>query len=47
MFNVMHVVDSLIGNKIETRSLEYKIVGNVLRMPQQTFSCSKHLTPSG
>ncbi|XP_032671654.1 1-acylglycerol-3-phosphate O-acyltransferase Pnpla3 isoform X2 [Odontomachus brunneus] len=40
-------VTNLIGNKIETRSLEYKVVGNVLRMPQQTFPCSKHLTPSG
>ncbi|XP_011136998.1 patatin-like phospholipase domain-containing protein 3 isoform X2 [Harpegnathos saltator] len=40
-------ITNLIGNKIETRSLEYKVVGNVLRMPQQTFSCSKHLTPPG
>ncbi|EZA49449.1 1-acylglycerol-3-phosphate O-acyltransferase Pnpla3 isoform X2 [Ooceraea biroi] len=35
-------ITSLIGNKIETRSLEYKVVGNVLRTPQQ--ACTKHLT---
>jgi len=38
----MHVIDSLIGNNIETRSLEYKVIGNVLRNPQQ--ACTKHFT---
>lgn len=42
----MHVIDSLIGNKIETRTLEYKVVGNVLHIPQRAFTHSKHLTPS-
>lgn len=46
IFNVMHVVDSFIGNKIETRTWEYKVIGNVLRYPQRALTCSKHLTPS-
>lgn len=46
VFNVMHVIGSLIGNKIETRTLEYKIVGNVLHTPQQALTHNKHLTHS-
>ncbi|XP_012230679.1 1-acylglycerol-3-phosphate O-acyltransferase Pnpla3 isoform X1 [Linepithema humile] len=39
---------NLIGNNIETRNLEYKVVGNVLRTPQHTqaLTCNKHLTRS-
>ncbi|KAL6258538.1 hypothetical protein P5V15_010495 [Pogonomyrmex californicus] len=36
-------ISNLIGNKIETRTLEYKVVGNVLRIPQQALTCNKHL----
>ncbi|XP_025262160.1 patatin-like phospholipase domain-containing protein 3 isoform X1 [Camponotus floridanus] len=39
-------ITNLIGNKIETRTLEYKVVGNVLHIPQRAFTHSKHLTPS-
>jgi len=46
VFNVMHVIGSLIGNKIETRTLEYKVVGNVLHIPQQALTHNKHLTHS-
>jgi len=42
----MHVIGSLIGNKIETRTLEYKVVGNILRIPQQALTRNKHLTHS-
>ncbi|XP_043256181.1 patatin-like phospholipase domain-containing protein 2 isoform X1 [Colletes gigas] len=37
---------NLIGNKIETRTLEYKVVGNFLRTPPQMISCTNHTTPS-
>ncbi|XP_071558415.1 1-acylglycerol-3-phosphate O-acyltransferase Pnpla3 isoform X1 [Temnothorax nylanderi] len=39
-------ITNLIGNKIETRTLEYKVVGNVLRTPQQALTHNKHLTHS-
>ncbi|XP_011873846.1 PREDICTED: patatin-like phospholipase domain-containing protein 3 isoform X1 [Vollenhovia emeryi] len=39
-------ITNLIGNKIETRALEYKVVGNVLHTPQQALTCNKHLTHS-
>ncbi|EGI67348.1 Patatin-like phospholipase domain-containing protein 2 [Acromyrmex echinatior] len=39
-------ITNLIGNKIETRTLEYKIVGNILHIPQQALTRNKHLTHS-
>ncbi|XP_031840225.1 brummer isoform X2 [Nomia melanderi] len=33
---------NLIGNNIDTRTLEYKVVGNILHRPVQTISCSRH-----
>ncbi|XP_012056159.1 PREDICTED: patatin-like phospholipase domain-containing protein 3 [Atta cephalotes] len=39
-------ITNLIGNKIETRTLEYKVVGNILRIPQQALTRNKHLTHS-
>ncbi|XP_072747420.1 1-acylglycerol-3-phosphate O-acyltransferase Pnpla3-like isoform X2 [Anoplolepis gracilipes] len=39
-------ITNLIGNKIETRTLEYKVVGNVLYIPQRTLTHPKHLTHS-
>ncbi|KYN21369.1 PREDICTED: patatin-like phospholipase domain-containing protein 3 isoform X1 [Trachymyrmex cornetzi] len=39
-------ITNLIGNKIETRTLEYKVVGNVLHIPQQALTHNKHLTHS-
>ncbi|XP_024941602.1 patatin-like phospholipase domain-containing protein 2 isoform X2 [Cephus cinctus] len=39
---------NLIDNKVETRTLEYKVIGNALRTPQQAIACAKHLaSPSG
>ncbi|KYQ50948.1 Patatin-like phospholipase domain-containing protein 2 [Trachymyrmex zeteki] len=39
-------ITNLIGNKIETRTLEYKVVGNVLHIPQQALTRNKQLTHS-
>ncbi|CAK9825101.1 Patatin-like phospholipase domain-containing protein 2 [Anthophora retusa] len=37
---------NLIGNKIETRTLEYKVIGNILPTPLQMISCTKHMASS-
>ncbi|XP_061932274.1 uncharacterized protein LOC107993792 isoform X10 [Apis cerana] len=37
---------NLIGNKIESHTLEYNIIGNILHTPPQMISCAKHMTPS-
>ncbi|XP_076178964.1 brummer isoform X1 [Ptiloglossa arizonensis] len=37
---------NLIGNNIETHTLEYKVVGNILHTSPQMISCTKHITPS-
>ncbi|KZC10097.1 Patatin-like phospholipase domain-containing protein 2 [Dufourea novaeangliae] len=37
---------NLIGNEVDSRTLEYKVVGNILHRPLQTISCSNHKTPS-
>ncbi|XP_076767152.1 brummer isoform X2 [Xylocopa sonorina] len=37
---------NLIGNKIESRTLEYKVLCNILDRPSQMISCTKHVTPS-
>ncbi|XP_046748068.1 1-acylglycerol-3-phosphate O-acyltransferase Pnpla3 isoform X1 [Diprion similis] len=34
---------NLVGNKVETRTLEYRVIGNVVRTPQQAIVCAKHL----
>ncbi|KAM0725450.1 Patatin-like phospholipase domain-containing protein 2 [Formica fusca] len=39
-------ITNLIGNKIETRTLEYKVIGNVLHIPQRALTHPKHLTRS-
>ncbi|KAG5313569.1 PLPL2 protein, partial [Pseudoatta argentina] len=39
-------ITNLIGNEIETRTLEYKVVGNILHIPQQALTRNKHLTHS-
>nr|XP_050863968.1 patatin-like phospholipase domain-containing protein 2 isoform X1 [Vespula vulgaris] len=37
---------NLVGNKIETYNVEYKVIGNVLRTPQCALNCAKHLKSS-
>ncbi|XP_020278982.1 patatin-like phospholipase domain-containing protein 2 isoform X1 [Pseudomyrmex gracilis] len=39
-------VTNLIGNKIETRNLEYKVIGNILHTPRQRLTCTNHLRSS-
>ncbi|KOC66173.1 Patatin-like phospholipase domain-containing protein 2, partial [Habropoda laboriosa] len=37
---------NLIGNKIESRTLEYKVIGNIVPTPPQMISCTKHTISS-
>nr|XP_033321051.1 patatin-like phospholipase domain-containing protein 2 isoform X1 [Megalopta genalis]XP_033321052.1 patatin-like phospholipase domain-containing protein 2 isoform X1 [Megalopta genalis] len=43
---VYATLTNLIGNKIDTRTLEYKVVGNVLLTPPPMISCTIHSKPS-
>ncbi|KAI4472420.1 hypothetical protein M0802_016842 [Mischocyttarus mexicanus] len=37
---------NLIGNRIETYNVEYKVIGNVLRTPPCALNCAKHFKSS-